>query len=170
MGRARAFAFLLVATGAMALVLSCQESTTITGGSRPQTATFTEAWQGMWQLDSVVRACNGDSLDTAANILNVCQGDTIQLDVGLGFTIRCVGTVTDTSFTVTCNDIVDDAGCRRDVKARWTMVREADTARGTVDVDATITGASCEFNGTFCLRFEQEATRIGGGACSTAPR
>jgi hypothetical protein len=161
---------LLLAAVVTATALSCQESTTITGNHPAQTPTFTAAWQGLWQIDSVVRDCNGDSLDTAVDLMNICPGDTVRLDVGLGFTVGCTGSVTDTSFTVTCDDLIEGSGCRKDVKASWTLHRSADTAVGTADVDATIVGLGCDFTGRFCLRFEQTATRIGDGTCPTGPR
>jgi hypothetical protein len=119
----------------------------------------------LWEFQTYTLSCDGDTLDLDVSTLNICQGDTLALDAGLGFELTCRGMIDNDSFAARCDDVLDEGDCRTEIKATWSARRSDDFIEGEAKVFVNRNGSGCVSNGDDCFRLEQYGVRLATARC-----
>jgi len=64
---------------------------------------FTEAWEGIWDVDYIERECDGPVTAEFTGFARFCGGETTRFNQGYAFPYTCDGLITDDSVDMTCH-------------------------------------------------------------------
>jgi hypothetical protein len=121
--------------------------------------TYPAAWEGVWDVTAETRDCASDFLYGTDEYTDVvCEGDIFELESGF----NCTGTVTDTSYDVSCADqttVLPD--CVAFITFDSEGTRSGDSYSAVTIITTEYVGAGCTGTQDTCLRIEEEATRTG---------
>lgn len=145
-------------------------ATTVFSGARAADAVFTEAWEGVWDVDFSERECDGsDPLDFNGPA-RFCAGEPARFNQALAFPYTCDGIVTDDSMDMTCTYSIDALpGCTAIYDYTVSAVRVGDVMTGTEDFLLTFVG-DCDGYVIYCSVTDFTGARIAmDPQCATSP-
>lgn len=123
------------------------------------------AWQGIWDQHDVVKDCA-----TLVQIAETTVRDTLCANDSYNQGFDCTGSITDTSFDITCTSTFTVfEGCSATITVHSTGTRNSDSYTAVSTVNTTYNGSNCGGIPNSCTRSEVTATRIGNAtsACTT---
>ncbi len=150
MSRSRRVASLGLVIVAQSLVLP---------GARAADPVFTDAWEGVWDVDFVERECGSGDTTPFNGPSRMCSGEPARFNQGLAYPYVCDGVVTDDSMEMTCTwEIEPFPGCTAMYDYTLSAVRVGDVLAGTEDFELTFVG-DCVDVQPYCSQTEFDGAR-----------
>lgn len=129
-------------------------------GARAADPVFTDAWEGVWNVDFVETECGSSDTTDFSGLARMCGGESARFNQGIAFPYTCDGVVTDDSMEMTCTfQTTPFPGCTALYTYTLSATRSGNTMTGTEEFDLSFVG-NCGGIEPYCSVTDFDGTRL----------